>query len=264
MIMEIIACQLDLVWEDKHSNYARVEQMLAEARPAPGSMIVLPEMFATGFSMNAAAIQESPPSATLERMAGWARRWSSHVMGGLVTPAPGGQGFNQSVTVNPEGKEVCRYTKIQPFSLGTEDVHYQAGDVVHLFQAAEWTVAPFVCYDLRFPEIFRHATRRGAELFVVIANWPEKRIRHWITLLQARAIENQAYVVGVNRVGEDPTLRYVGGTLILDPSGDILADAGAKEGFIRAQADREALKALREGLPFLKDMRQDFVPPPGV
>jgi len=261
--MEILACQLDIVWENKPANWKRAEALIEQAAPRPGSMIVLPEMFATGFSMNVASLVETTPSATQERMASWARRWQSFVVGGVVAPGREGRGVNQSVTIGPDGHEVCRYAKIQPFSLGTEDAHYDAGDTVMVYRVGDWTVAPFVCYDLRFPELFRHACRLGANLYTVIANWPEKRIRHWVTLLQARAIENQAYVVGVNRVGEDPSLRYVGRTLIVDPSGDILADAGDREGIIRATIDREGLQALREGLPFLRDMRPEFVPMPG-
>ena len=124
------------------------------------------------------------------------------------------------------------------------------------FQAGEWTVSPFICYDLRFPEIFRTAAAsHRPELYVVIANWPEKRILHWVRLLQARAIENQAYVVGVNRIGTDPYYHYPGRSLILDPHGEIVADAGADEGVLRACLDLASLRKYREGLPFLKDMR---------
>ena len=125
-----------------------------------------------------------------------------------------------------------------------------------VFKWNDCVISPFICYDLRFPEIFREAVAaHRPELFVVIANFPEKRIGHWVPLLQARAIENQAYVVGVNRVGKDPHYTYGGRSLIIDPHGEILADADAREGFISAQLDLAGLRKYREGLPFLDDLK---------
>ena len=118
------------------------------------------------------------------------------------------------------------------------------------------SIAPFVCYDLRFPELFRSvAATHRPDLFVVIASWPEKRLTHWLRLLQARAIENQAYVVGVNRVGADPFYQYPGRSVIVDFNGEFLADAGDKEGCIQAAIDLEVLRKYRQGLPFLDDMK---------
>jgi omega-amidase len=116
-------------------------------------------------------------------------------------------------------------------------------------------VSPFVCYDLRFPELFRDAARKSRpELFVVIANFPKKRIQHWTRLLQARAIENQAYVMGVNRIGTDPYYEYSGDSIIVDPDGEILANAGSEERYISAELDLAKLTKYRSGLPFLNDM----------
>jgi predicted amidohydrolase len=145
---------------------------------------------------------------------------------------------------------------MQPFTPGGEADHYAAGERPVAFRWNDCTVSPFVCYDLRFPEIFRQAAAaHQPELFAVIANWPEKRIQHWVRLLQARAIENQAYVIGVNRVGADPHLTYPGRSLIIDPQGEILVDAGSNEGCIRAKLDLPGLRKYREGLPFLADLR---------
>jgi len=127
-----------------------------------------------------------------------------------------------------------------------------------MFAWQSFQVAPFICYDLRFPELFRASARRGAQLFAVIANWPLTRAQHWITLLQARAIENQAYVAGVNRCGRDPKLGYNGRSLIISPQGDILADAEDKECVISAELDLAGLLAWREKFPALQDMRPDF------
>jgi len=126
---------------------------------------------------------------------------------------------------------------------------------VRTFNLGAAVVAPFVCYDLRFPEVFRVASAAGANLMVVIANWPSKRIQHWVTLLQARAIENLSYVIGVNRTGNDPTLEYSGRSVIVDYMGEILADAGSDECVISADLDFEELNRWREGFPALRDRK---------
>jgi len=144
---------------------------------------------------------------------------------------------------------------MRPFSLSGEGTHYQAGQKPATFRWHDCTVAPFICYDLRFPELFREAAlTHKPELYVVIANWPDKRILHWVRLLQARAIENQAYVVGVNRVGSDPSYVYNGRSVIVDYNGEIVSDAGSNEGIIQARLDLEALRKYRQGLPFLQDL----------
>ena len=122
-------------------------------------------------------------------------------------------------------------------------------------------VAPFICYDLRFPEIFRHQTRLGAQVLVVIANWPAPRDTHWQTLLCARAIENQAYVIGVNRVGDDPNLTYAGHSLILDPRGETLAIAGESPQLIQANLQLETLTEYRQEFPVLRDLRPEYFRP---
>jgi predicted amidohydrolase len=141
---------------------------------------------------------------------------------------------------------------------GAERNHYVAGDDIVTFTWNDATVAPFVCYDLRFPEIFRRAVKRGATLMVVIANWPEARITHWLSLLQARAIENQCYVIGVNRCGMDPTLRYPGRSVVVDPTGVIVADAGNQERVFSTNLDPKLVETIRTKLPFLPDMRTDM------
>jgi len=148
----------------------------------------------------------------------------------------------------------------QPNDIGEAAARcYEAGASVVTFPWQGFSVAPFVCYDLRFPEVFRRAVRRGAELLVVIANWPHAREAHWLALLAARAIENQAYVVGVNRAGSDPHARYGGRSQIIGPRGEILAAAGADEQLLGAEIERAPLIAYRSEFPALGDMRKDFI-----
>ena len=251
----LYALQLDIAWEDKAANYRKVESLLQATPPNPGSLVVLPEMFSTGFSMNLGITQQGPGREDEAFLAGLARKHRICVAGGLVNPGSDGKGRNDAVAFSPEGTVLAHYTKIHPFSLGGEANCHERGSEIVTFPWAGFVAAPFVCYDLRFPEIFRAAVRRGANLFTVIANWPDTRIEHWITLLRARAIENQAYVVGVNRVGSDPTLKYPGRSLLVDPMGQIVLDAGEGEGVFGADVSIDAVRTTRERLPFLRDMR---------
>jgi predicted amidohydrolase len=252
--MRVYCCQFDIVWEDKPANYARVRSLLGAARMPAGSLVVLPEMFATGFSMNVAGIAEPDDGATARFLSTAARELGVHIVGGLVAPGQHGRGLNQAVAFDPSGVHAARYTKQYPFTPGGESLHYARGADCVSFAWGGFTVAPLICYDLRFPEAFRRSTMRGVQFFTVIANWPVARESHWVTLLQARAIENQAYVAAVNRCGADPKFRYPGRSMIINPHGEVLADAGAGEGVIGADVDLEALLKWRRDFPVLEDM----------
>ena len=136
---------------------------------------------------------------------------------------------------------------------GGETEHYEAGTATTLFRWDGFTVSPFICYDLRFPEHFRKATRAGAQLITVIASWPVARIGHWITLLQARAVENQAYVVGVNRTGDEPDFSYCGRSIVVDPHGQVVFDAGEEEGVGHVTLDPKLPATWREEFPAYHD-----------
>ncbi len=254
--MHVIAVQPDIAWEDKSATFAHVDHLLQSSDVPVGGLIVLPEMFATGFSMNAAACAEGAGGPTAAYLGRLARRTGCTVLGGLVGEAGGGRGRNQAVWVSPDGREGGRYTKVHPFTIAGEADHYDAGDGVVTFALGEFTVAPLICYDLRFPETFRAAVDAGADLLVVIANWPAVRAAHWRALLIARAIENQACVVGVNRCGTDPHQAYAGGSLIVDPQGAVLAEAADRPDVIAAPLDHDALADYRRAFPALADRRR--------
>jgi predicted amidohydrolase len=252
--MKVYCCQLDIAWEDKAKNFKKVHAQLEAERPEPGSLVVLPEMFSTGFSMNVGGICEEETPGAEEFIREVAKEFGVLVMGGIVTRGEDGKGLNEAVVMTPEGAIVARYAKIHPFSLAGETEHYRPGTKIEMFEWNGMKVAPFICYDLRFPEIFRTAVREGAEMFVVIANWPIRRDMHWVRLLEARAIENLAYVVGVNRTGKDPKLEYPGRTMIIDPHGNIMVEAGDLEGVIAADVDAEMVRKWRREFPAIADM----------
>lgn len=262
--MEAIGLQWNLVWEEREKNFRRARELLTGARPARNSLVVLPEMFSSGFSMNVEDIAEGegrPGERFLSRMA---VEFGVYATGGVVQREGDGLGSNQSVSFSPAGRCVARYTKVHPFLKSKEGKHFRPGAEPVIWDwlpddpSGPVKVSPFVCYDLRFPEVFRAGVRRGAEVFTVIACWPEARREHWRALLRARAIENQAYVIGINRTGSDPFLNYSGWSCVFDYFGNPVAEAGEGEEIVRATIDIEALRKYRSDLPFLADARWDL------
>jgi omega-amidase len=256
--VQVVVVQLDIAWEDRAANYAKVRQLLRASPPRAGAMVILPEMFATGFSMNVATVAEREPRPTEGFLAELSREHGVFVMGGLASRVDERCVRNECVVFDPAGSVVDRYGKLHPFTLGGESGCFTKGDAVVTFDLSGFVVAPFVCYDLRFPEIWRRAVRSGATLMTDIANWPATRIHHWTALLIARAIENQCYVVGVNRAGRDPALRYPGKSIVIDPSGKVLAEAGEAEQLLAAEIEPTVVEEYRRKLPFLRDIREDL------
>jgi len=253
--MNVACVQFDIVWENKPANDARVMNLLRAAEIEPGSLVLLPEMFATGFSMEAEKVAEPPGGPTEQFLASAAREFGGYLLAGVATRGPNGRPRNECVVFSPEGRLLARYAKMQPFTLGGETAVYEAGERALTVQCGEITVAPFICYDLRFPEVARSAAPQRPHLMTFIANWPDARLHHWPRLLQARAIENQCYVAGVNRIGSDPRFHHSGRTMIVDPHGEILADAGDAEGVIQARIDLHWLAEYRRAFPTLDDMK---------
>ena len=254
--MQVVAVQLNMAWEDKPANHRKVRELLKSVDIDPGALVILPEMFETGFSMNvsvAAQTEARDGEALLRELA---EQCNAAVMGGVASPiGPDGKSRNEAVVFAPDGTELVRYQKLQPFTLSGEDQHYPAGDTYRIFEWQGVKIAPFICYDLRFPERFRSAIQAGAEMITLIACWPQKRSEHWVRLLQARAIENLAAVVGVNRCGEEPGLSFDGRSAGFDHMGVALFEADAREQVVIAEVDVEALRSWRAFFPALRDMR---------
>lgn len=252
--MRLALVQLDIAWEDVAENHRRATRHLESAKAGGARLAILPEMFSTGFSMDAARIAQPPggPSETFLR--GEARRLGLWILGSVPEqgePAP----RNMAMLVSPAG-DVVRYAKIHPFSYAGEHRVYAAGDRVVTADVEGLRVTPLVCYDLRFPEPFRTAAA-DTDLFVVVANWPGERREHWRTLLRARAIENQAYVAGVNRSGDGNGLHYAGDSAVIAPLGETLVEADDRDQVAFADVDPEIVKKLRARFPALADIRPE-------
>ena len=256
--MRIAAVQHDIVWEDRAANFARLATWVGRAAGAGAELVLLSETFSTGFSMTPGIGEpEGGPSARF--LAGQAAEHGVWV-GGTCPEIPGGGGadgelpYNSFVLAGPDGT-THRYRKLHPFTHAGEHEHFRAGAAPVTLEIAGLRITPFVCYDLRFGNVFWHAAP-GTDVYLVPANWPSPRRQHWQTLLQARAIENQAYVVGCNRVGTagDGT-EHAGDSRIVDPMGELLATAAGVETIVLADVDATTVTAARERFHWLADRR---------
>jgi len=252
--MKVAAVQHDVVWEDREATLARLEPQLRAAAGTGARLVVLTEMFPTGFSMEPERVAEPEGGPTTEFLGAQAAELNVWLTGSVPThPADGGRPVNRLLLAGPGG-ELRHYDKIHPFSYSGEHERYAAGAERVTFNVEGVRVTPFVCYDLRFADEF-WAMAQGTDCYVVVANWPSSRRAHWQALLVARAIENQAYVVGVNRVGEGGGLHYSGDSRIVDPLGEILAAGAGGETILLADVDPVVVAETRKRYPFLADRR---------
>jgi predicted amidohydrolase len=254
--MKVAAIQHDIVWEDPDATRSRLAPMIADAAGQGCRIIALTEMYATGFSMNPAKIAEPEGGPNERFLRDQAAQHGCWLVGSIAQHQSEGRPRNVAVLAGPAG-ELHRYAKIHPFSYAGEDKSYEAGHELITVYIDDLAVTPLVCYDLRFADSF-WAVGERTDMFVVVANWPEPRREHWRALLRARAIENQAYVVGVNRVGKAGRLPHVGDSAIIDPMGRTLAEAPETEQILVSTVDSATVRDTRVEFPFLADRRQPW------
>ena len=252
--MKIALVQHDIVWADREANFARLESHIAEAAAQGARAVFLTEMFSTGFVVDRADIGEhegGPSSQFLSRLARTHQIW----LGGSCpeVQSDDSRPFNSFVLAGPDGS-ITRYRKIHRFAYGGEDAHFRAGSDHVTVDIDGVRTTLFICYDLRFANEFWDCAL-DTDLYVIPANWPASRRQHWMALLRARAIENQAYVAGCNRVGIGDNLAYSGDSRIFDPLGEPLAEADDSECIIYADIDPTRVRHTRETFPFLRDRR---------
>lgn len=256
--MRVAALQSEIVWEDREANFARLRPWIERAAATGARLLALPETYSVGFSMATDRISEPWEGPSVAFLHEEAQRHGLWLAGSVPElPKDGSEGSkpaNTLVLAAPDGT-IHRYRKIHPFTYAGEHEAFQAGDSHLTVDIEGLRTTLFVCYDLRFANEF-WATAAETDAYLLIANWPEARRHHWQTLLVARAIENQAYVIGVNRVGQGNKLAYVGDSRIVDPRGEILAAAAKKETLLLAEVDPEEVAATRREFPFLQDRRE--------
>ena len=256
--MRLAAVQHDIVWSDRQANFARLAPQVAAAAAGGARLVLLTETFSTGFAVDDPALGEPEGGPSSRFLCEQAARHGVWVAGSCPEiPADSDPAdtrpANTLVVAGPDGT-VHRYRKIHPFTFGGEDRHFRPGDSLVQIEIEGVRIALFVCYDLRFADEF-WGLAPTTDLYLVPANWPEPRRLHWMSLLQARAIENQAYVVGCNRVGEGGGLRYVGDSRVVDPLGELLATGSQGETILFADIEPSFVAEVRDRFRFLPDRR---------
>lgn len=253
--MEIALVQNSPVWEDKAASRPAIEALIRDAALPPRTLVVLPEMCETGFCFKPEVTCDGNSAAWFSSLA---KQFGVWLVGGAGAWDAEGQPRNAAFVCSPAGEVVARYWKAQLFDLTGEGRHYVKGSEVVVVDMDGVKVAPFICYDLRFPELFRAAARAGAEVFTVGACWPLVRRHHWDALARARAVENQGVVAACSRTGWEAAVECGGGSLVADWDGRSVAQADQAVGVVRASVDMDALRAWRRKFPALRDMRNEF------
>jgi len=249
--MKLALCQYDIKWEDKEANKKKITELL-EACPRKNEIdwLIFSEMALSGFTMNTAAAELNDSDRDFFR--DLAQRNNINVSYGGVE-----NGFNNLITLNRHGDRVNTYSKMHLYAFGGEDKYYKAGSKQEVFELEGLKVMPAVCFDLRFPYLFWKMAGE-IDLYIVVAAWPMRRAEQWMTLLRARAVENQAYCVGVDRLGFEGKVEYSGNSICYDPLGKVTVDAGTCEGIFVSETDvtKDLVLKTRERFPFLKERKQ--------
>jgi predicted amidohydrolase len=254
--LRVTLIQTELAWENIPANLAHFDRILADVS-GDTDLIILPEMFTTGFTMNAAAVAEKMDGSAVKWLKKTTQMRKVDILGSLVISENGAY-FNRLIWATPKG-EIRTYDKRHLFRMLGEDQVYRAGETALVGKLKGWRIKPFICYDLRFPVWSRNCGNHY-DLAIYIANWPAKRAQHWKTLLQARAIENQCYVIGVNRVGSDANgLTYSGDSAVMDPQGHILFHQAHQACAHSARLYYDALEVYRKEFPAWRDADHDLV-----
>lgn len=254
-VMKTVLLQQDICWCDPAENIRKADEAIAQAGDA--DLYVLPEMFSTGFVMEPAGMAEPAGGGTLHWMQATARRRRCAVCGSVAVE-DNGKYVNRFYFVHPDGSTV-HYDKRHLFTYGGEHRRFTAGQHRVVVRHCGVRILLQVCYDLRFPVFSRNRASDAYDMIIYVANWPESRIDVWNTLLKARAIENQCYVAGVNRVGDDRLCHYCGGTAFIDSYGRVVARCDDNKVMsVTAVADMDRLMAFRSKFPVLDDADSSF------
>jgi len=256
-LFKVAAVQPNMIAGEPERNARRALRLVRRAIKRRAELIVLPELFITGFDYD--CIADYPQERTndcLRELRALARQGGAVIVAGSVTikKKPSGspeQIFNTSHIIGPDGRTKAAYRKMHLFPLMDEDAHLSPGNATAIASTPFGKIAPCICFDIRFPELVRRIALAGAQILAVPAEFPHPRLEHWRTLLRARAIENQFFVVTANRVGRDETGHFFGHSMIVNPAGDIVAEAGEDEAVLFARIDLAEIDSMRDAIPCL-------------
>lgn len=252
--------QLDITFGNPEANYINVEKYIRKAVLSKPDVLVLPEMWNTGYALDELGeIADQDGKRTRAFLAKLAKRFAVNIVGGSVATKEDGKFYNTSYVFDRKGNLVSQYQKVHLFGLMNEDDFISAGSTQNQFVLDDIKAAGVICYDIRFPEWERKLMSNGQQILFVSAQWPTKRIAQWKMLLCARAVENQAFVVAVNRVGEAPKDSFNGHSLVIDPLGKILIEGTTDvEGIFTCEFDLDDLIQVRGNIPVFKDRRPEL------
>ena len=246
--------EYDIGWQDPAESMDRAAKVVAAGKRDGAALIVLPEMCTSGFTMDTTGFAEPLDGPSARRLSRLARDHEVWITAGVPTRDSNSRARNSALVFDPSGALIAHYDKQKLFGYASESDFYEPGDSAVIVEIEGVKVAPFICYDLRFPEIFRSVARE-VDMIVIIASWPAARRAHWDTLLRARAIENQCYVIGVNRTGNGGGLVYDGGSAAFDPwGGRVDSDRNGASSVRLADVQAQEVKRVRAAYPFIQDL----------
>jgi len=251
--MKIGIVQFSPVWESKRDNIEIINRLTKNFNKEI-DLLVFPEMTLTGFTMNINGNAEEIDGIGFRYFMDLSFNLKTDVISGIIE-MEGKQNFNSLIHFDSQGLIKAVYRKIHPFSLAREEKHFSGGKDIVISNYKNHSIGLSICYDLRFPELYRLYGKKRTEILLNIANWPKKRIMHWNHLLKARAIENQCFIVGVNRIGEDPYQEYPGNSAVYDPMGEEIFTVNEEEGIFEVDIDLANVRSVRESLGFLDDIK---------
>ncbi|MDD1702974.1 MAG: carbon-nitrogen hydrolase family protein [Methanoregula sp.] len=252
--MKCCIAQIEGIWETPEKSLEKAERFIENAAGSGAALICFPEQFATGWDPLSQKNTEDIDGKTITGFQKLAREYSIAIIGSFreqFSPRP----RNTTVAIGRDGSVLARYAKIHLFTPGQEDKEFTPGDALGLFTLDKVHLGLAICYDLRFPELFRIYRARDVHAVVIPAAWPQSRIRYWELFIQSRAAENQMYIIGVNTTGTNPVDRYAGASMIADPHGTIIARAGDAEELLYAEIDPNVAERVREDFPVENDSR---------
>ena len=258
-MLKVAAIQMDIMPGDKEKNLKRAEEKIKEAVEKGANIICLPELFTTGFVLKEihllAEEEEGKTTGTLCKIA---KEENITIIAGSIAVKRGEDIFNTCYVINNKGKISGSYDKCHLFPLMGEDRYFKEGDRASVVHLPLFSIGLMICYDIRFPELARLLALNGANILFIPAEFPNPRCNHWRLLLMARAIENQSYVIGVNRVGKDKMGSYFGHSMVISPWGEIIGEGSEEEEIIYCELNMEKVNKVREKIPSLHNRREDL------
>ncbi|MHC0038651.1 carbon-nitrogen family hydrolase [Pseudoneobacillus sp. C159] len=256
MRFSIALIQMDIEFGNPNGNFQKASELIASAMKKKPQVIVLPELWTTGYALrNLDKIADIHAETTIKFLQSEAKKHHIHIIGGSVANRKDDGVYNTLLVINNQGDLVHQYDKLHLFRLMDEHLYLNEGKDQGVFSLENHIFAGQICYDIRFPEWFRTHVLKGAEAIFVVAEWPLPRLHHWKTLLTARAIENQCYVIACNCSGSNPDNLFAGHSLIIDPWGEIIAEGSEAEEIIYGEIDLEKVSTVRKTIPIFEDRR---------